>query len=272
MKSELSLLAIFAHPDDEAFGTGGTLAKYAAEGIQVSLLTATRGEAGQISDPNLATPENLSTVREQELRCACQIMGVTNLEVLGYLDGQLASCDPHEVEGKIVRVIRRYRPQVMITFGPDGIYGHPDHVAVHHFAKAAFYSSGVASAFPEHLAEGLRPHAVSKLYYRALPKSNLAILEKSRGSLQIELNGQILRFQGMDEEQITTVIDISAYLETKKAAIQCHRTQLPPEGRFARLSEQEQRQWLSQEHFILAESRLPLGRGGKETDLFAGLR
>ncbi len=114
-------MAVFAHPDDEAFGTGGTLTKYAAEGCDVYLITATRGEAGEIVEPGLATSANLPFVREQELRCACQIYGIHPPRFLDYQDGQLAIVNQGQAVGRLVRIIRELKPQVLVTFGPDGI-------------------------------------------------------------------------------------------------------------------------------------------------------
>lgn len=269
MSDELSLLAVFAHPDDESFGTGGVLAKCAAEGAEVPLVCATRGEAGEVADPSLVQGQPLSSVREAELRCACQILGIRDLRFLDYVDGQLARVDPHEAVGKLVRIIRELRPQVMLTFGPDGIYGHPDHIAVSSWATAAFASAADPSRYPEHLAEGLKPHAVSKLYYTVLTRNRVALMEREFGPMEIELNGKKLSFFGWDDDQVTCM-DVSAYLETKMRAVQCHRTQVPPQGRFANPSP-EMRRAMGIECFVLAESRLEKGLE-KEADLFAGLR
>jgi LmbE family N-acetylglucosaminyl deacetylase len=119
-------MAVFAHPDDEAFGTGGTLSKYAAEGCDVTLVTATRGEAGEIAEPELATSADLPLVREQELRSACEIYGIHPPRFLDYADGLLPIVHQGQAVGKVVQLIRELKPQVVITFGPDGIYGHYD--------------------------------------------------------------------------------------------------------------------------------------------------
>ena len=269
MSDGLSLLAVFAHPDDESFGTGGVLARYAAEGVETSLVCATRGEAGEVADPSLIQGKSLSRVREAELRCACQILGIRNLRFLDYVDGQLARVDSHEAVGKLVRIIREMRPQVMLTFGPDGIYGHPDHIAVSSWATAAFASAADPSRYPEHLAEGLMPHAVSKLCYTVLSRSRVALIEQEFGPLETELNGKKRNLFGWDDD-LVTCMDVSAYLETKMRAIQCHRTQIPPQSRFANPSS-EMRWWMGTECFVLAESRL--GKSSeKGADLFTGLR
>ena len=146
----LTLLTVFAHPDDESFSCGGTLARYASQGVRVASVCATRGEVGMISDPSLATRETLGQVREEELREASRVMGIAELHFLGYLDSgmegtaenqdprSLAQADPQAVIGALVQQIRRLRPQVVITFDREGIYGHPDHKAVHKYTTEAF--------------------------------------------------------------------------------------------------------------------------------------
>jgi LmbE family N-acetylglucosaminyl deacetylase len=147
-------MAVFAHPDDESFGIGGTLARYSADpGVQVVLVCATRGEAGEISDPSLGTKDRLAEVREAELRCAVTALGIDELLLLDYRDSGMAGtpenlhpqslnmADFDEVVGKIVYQIRRLRPDVIITFDPTGGYGHPDHVAIHYHTRAAFFGN-----------------------------------------------------------------------------------------------------------------------------------
>ena len=257
MKDALTLLAVFAHPDDESFGPAATLAKYVAQGVRVSLICATRGEVGEISDPNLATPETLGQVREEELRRACSVIGIQELRFLGYRDGQMNGYDLQEVEGKIVRAIREVRPQVIVTFGPDGISGHSDHITIGKATTDAFFSAGDEKRFSEHMAEGLSPHKAEKLHYVAVPRSRFRAMS--------------LDLPGTCDDRITTVIDVVPFLEVKKRAIACHKTQLPPGNLFAQMSDEEMRKWWGKEHFVLAASRvgLPLGM---ETDLFWGVR
>ncbi len=256
MKEGLTLLAVLAHPDDESFGPAATLAKYVAQGVRVSLVCATRGESGEISDPQLATPEILSQVREEELRCACRVIGIQELRFLGYKDGQMSSYDPQEVEEKVVRAIREVRPQVVLTFGPDGISGHWDHITIGKATTDAFFSAGDEERFTEHMAEGLSPHEVAKLYYVAVPRSCFRAMS--------------LDLPGTCDDRITTVIDVVPFLEVKKRALACHKTQLPPGNIFARMSDEEMRKWWGKEHFVLAASRVGLPPE-IETDLFWGL-
>lgn len=137
MYDRLSLMCVLAHPDDESLGTGGILARYAAEGIETYLVTATRGERGWQGNPadDLGLHE-LGRIREGELRCAAENLGVREVSFLDYVDGDLDQADPAEATGRIVAQLRRVRPHVVITFGPDGAYGHPDHIAICQFTTA----------------------------------------------------------------------------------------------------------------------------------------
>ncbi len=176
---EHSLLAVFAHPDDEAFGTGGTLARYASEGVATTLVCATRGEAGEIAEGTGATPETLGAVRENELRCAAETMGVRELLFLGYRDSGMAgtpenqhpeafiNAPAEEAVGQLVAIIRRVRPEIVVTFEPNGGYGHPDHIAIHRHTVAAFHSAADPAWSPE-LGE---PWQAARLYYTAIPRS-----------------------------------------------------------------------------------------------------
>ena len=136
----LSLMAVLAHPDDESLGIGGTLAKYAAEGVETSVVTATRGQSGryrgQRSGPEHPGPEGLGRIREQELRAAAATLGVRHLTVLDYHDAALDRADPRRIVAEIAGRIRHLKPQVIITFPPDGAYGHPYHIAISQFAHA----------------------------------------------------------------------------------------------------------------------------------------
>src|SRR6266849_1259216 len=172
------LLGIFAHPDDEGSMSGAWL-KYNTLDIGTGLVCATRGEVGEIADPALATPENLGEVREGEMRAATEVLGVHNLWILGYRDSgmagtpenqdplSLAQASAAEVVGKLVGIIRQFRPQVMVTFDETGGYGHPDHIAVYRHTTSAFYAAADDAQYPEHGPA----HMVSKLYYTAFPRS-----------------------------------------------------------------------------------------------------
>ncbi len=270
--NELSLMAFFAHPDDEAFGTGGTLAKYASQGCDVYLVTATRGEAGQIVVPDLATPANLPYVRERELRCACEVYGVHPPRFLDYPDGLLPIVHQGQAVGKLVRIIRELRPQVLITFGPEGIYGHYDHIAVHRWATIAFDLAADAECFPGQLEDGCVPFQVSKLYFRVLSEERLAAMSEDGAPPTVMMDGVPFPIVGRSTEQITTIVDVSDFAEAKLAGLRCHVSQVGYEDPFGESPEEVLREpWFRQESFQLARSSVGWPKE-RETDLFAGLR
>src|SRR4029434_1498383 len=159
------LMAVLAHPDDESLGIGGTLGKYASEGADVFLLSATRGDRGRYRDYRFGDPQHpgaaaLASIRERELRAAASALGVRDVALLHYHDQELDRANPREAIPAIVEHLRRVQPEVIITFGPDGAYGHPDHIAISQLTTAAV----VAAAEP----------AISKLYYIAWPASTWA--------------------------------------------------------------------------------------------------
>jgi LmbE family N-acetylglucosaminyl deacetylase len=263
-------MAIFAHPDDEAFGTGGTLAKYAAEDCHVYLVTATRGEAGQISEPGLATPANLPAVREHELRCACEIYGIHPPRFLDYVDGQLPIVHQGQAAGKLVRLLRELRPQVLITFGPDGIYGHYDHIAVHRWATIAVHMAADPDCFPD--PEICDPHTVSKVYHRALVQDQVADMGEGGRPPAVIMDGVPFHFYGRRRDEITTAVDVSDHVRQKLDGIRCHATQLGPQNRFSDTPDEVMDDpWFRQEHYVLAHSTVGWPQE-METDLFAGLR
>lgn len=275
-------MAVFAHPDDESFGIGGTLAKYAAEGVRVALACATMGEAGEINDPSLGTQEQLAEIRERELRCACEVLGISELHLLGYRDSGMAGspdnddpralvqADPAEVVGKIVRVIREVRPQVMVTFEKGGGYGHPDHMAIHRHTVSAFQAASDPGQYPAHL----EPHLPQKLYFTALPRRFFRGLVRRLKALGFDPD-RIADFgwesRGVPDELCTAEIDVSAYMDIKRRAFRCHRSQLSPDSPFSLIPLQVRRDFMSTECFSLAGSRLEPEQE-PETDLFAGVR
>lgn len=266
---QTSVMAVFAHPDDEAFGTGGTLSRYAAEGCDVYLVTATRGEAGQISEPDLATPANLPLIRERELQCACEAYGINPPIFLDYVDGQLPAVHQGQAVAKLVRLIRDLRPQVVITFGPDGIYGHYDHIAIHRWTTIAVNLAADPDCFPD--MDLCDPHQVSKLYYRTLPLEQVAAMAADGNPAAVTMDGVPFYFVGLPAGEITTTIDVSGYLAQKLQGIRCHTTQVGRDNRFANEPESVTKEtWFRQEAYVLASSTV--GRPvGIETDLLASL-
>jgi N-acetyl-1-D-myo-inositol-2-amino-2-deoxy-alpha-D-glucopyranoside deacetylase len=280
-------MAVLAHPDDESFGTGGTLARYSADPeVRVVLVCATRGEAGEIADPSLATPEQLGAVREEELRCACHALGIDELHLLGYRDSGMAGApenddsraltraDPDEAVGKIVAHIRRERPDVIITFDETGGYGHPDHIAIHYLAETAFAAAADAAQYPQQIEQGLAPHQAAKLYFTAIPKRFFRNAVQTMQELGMEIPERYLqRLEepfGLPDEACTTDVYVPDFWDTKQAAIQCHATQLNPDSIFSALPSDVMRQLMAWECFQLAESNV--GEDGDSHDLFTGLR
>jgi len=231
-----TLLAVFAHPDDESFGTGGTLAKYAANGTRVVLACATRGEVGEISDPALATHENLGEIREAELRCAAQHLDIADVIFLGYRDSGMAGTaendDPrcyHRADAEaairqLVALIRKVKPHTVVTFDPSGGYGHPDHIAVNRYTTAAFDLAGDPGEFPE-AGPAWQPQ---RLFYNVFPRSFLIEMRDRMRALGLDTSDYD-RFDaepiGYHDEQITAAVDVSARVDAKWAALHCHRTQ-----------------------------------------------
>ena len=222
-----TLLAVFAHPDDETFRCGGTLALLVRRGVRVHLLTATRGEAGSCGDPPLCLPDQLAAVREGELRCACGVLGIEPPHLFDYRDGYLSQADPEQLTARILEVAREVGPQVILSFGPDGLSGHPDHIAVGRCATAAF-------AMAEDIAA---------LYYVAVPRS-----------LVQRLNMPHLR--PLPDEAVTLTVDVLPVWEIKLAAMHCHATQLSSSP-MARASIEQQRLFFGTEYFVCAGSRRP---------------
>ena len=180
--SEKRLLACFAHPDDEAFPVGGVLAAQASRGVRVRLVTATLGEEGDIRQEGAATRDTLGEVRRVELACAVRALGLAEHAVLDYRDSGMAGWDSNnhpnafvnaeaaEMEERLVLEIRRFRPQVVLTFGPDGLYGHPDHIAISNHATEAFRLASDPAAFPHQLSGGVEPHQGERLFYSVRPQ------------------------------------------------------------------------------------------------------
>jgi LmbE family N-acetylglucosaminyl deacetylase len=219
-----TLLAVFAHPDDESFRPGGTLALLAGRGVRVQVLTATRGEAGSCGDPPLCRPEELAGVREQELRCACAALGIAPPILLDYRDSELATVDEDEGAAQVGAVMRQVRPDALLTWPPDGLSGHPDHIAV---------SRWTALAFQQAAAPGWDSPWL--LYYMAVPAS----LQQALGLNQLS---------AIDDAAITLAVDVLPVWERKLAAIRCHRTQLGQSPILA-ADPERQRRFLGQEHF-----------------------
>ncbi len=283
MSTIYRLLGAYGHPDDEQ-GVSGLMRKYANEGVDVTLVCATRGEAGEIAPGVEATPENLGQVREDELRCAAEKIGVNNVYFLDYRDsgmlGTADNADPRclwqanlfEVTEKLVRIVRRHKPHVITTFDPNGGYGHPDHIKIHQAALMAYFVSGDPRVYPDQITqEGLQPWTISKLYWGAFPRSRFAQYAEMAQQAGIELGVPMQEFlkRGQPDQVITTQIDVSDYVDLKITALACHASQMNPNNIFSKIPPELRREGLKVETLVRAESRVVVTE--PETDLFTGL-
>lgn len=273
------ILGVFPHPDDE--GTmSGALLKYGQAGAETGLICMTRGEVGEIADPALATPENLGEVREGEMRAATGVLGVSQLWFLDYRDSGMAGtpenqdprslnqANPAEAVGKIVAILRQFRPQVVVTFDETGGYGHPDHIAAYKHTTSAFYAAADAVQYPE-----LGPaHLVSKLYYSSFPRRIIRTMGEWMRSQDVAPQEWVTKLDpeklGLADEQIDIRLDVERYLETKGRSWSMHRTQMNPDTPMARIPAEIQREWRRYEHFHLAATRVGPDIPGVN-DLFA---
>ena len=267
-------MAVLAHPDDESLGMGGTLAKYASEGVETFLLTATRGQSGRYrghrDDGQHPGPTALGQIREGELRAAASALGVREVSLLDYRDQELDRADPHEVVARIVSHVRRIRPDVVATFGPDGAYGHPDHIAISQFTTAAL----VAAADPSFTSAGAAasiPHAVTKLYYMAWPASTWTAYQEAFRKLISAVDGVERQAVPWRDWAITTVIDTRAFWPTVWRAVSCHESQIAAYERLKDLSPEHHAALWGSQSFYRALSMVNGGRK-QETDLFEGIR
>ena len=286
MAAEQTVLFVHAHPDDEAVGTGGTILRYSRAGVRTVLVCCTGGEAGEISDPVLATPENLREVRQRELEAAVQILGIDRLVWLGYRDSGMAGtpdndnpasfhrADLEEAVGKVVAVIRAERPQVVVSYDPNGSYGHPDHIKAHRVAQAAFWAAGDPTRFPEAGA----PWTPRKLYETVIPRSQMerfAMILQEHGverptGEDEAMRERVLRYAVADSE-ITTRLEFPELVDEKRRALLVHATQIGPDSRFGRIPPELYRQLWGRESYRRVAGPFAPGPEGFETDLFAGL-
>ena len=172
----LRVLGIFAHPDDETFCIGGTLAKYITGGAEAMVVSFTRGEAGQIRNAALATRRTLGDRRAAELEHACRTLGVQHVRCLDFGDGKLKSVPQETLVAAAVAIIREFRPHVVFTFDETGAYGHPDHIAISLATTAACRVADDPSQFPEQIAQGLLPHKPDRLYHSYFPQNDRLLL------------------------------------------------------------------------------------------------
>lgn len=267
-----TLLLVHAHPDDESIATGGVMLRARQDGHRAVLVTATRGEEGEIHNMDEAsTRPRLAEVRTEELRRACEILGVDRQEFLGYRDSGMAgtpsnqhpasfhSAPLHEAAERLASLLREERPEVVVTYTADGTYGHPDHIKAHQTTVAAV----------DLLArEGRAP---VKLYFQAIPQSFMREMERRAGELGLDPSrgNPAMRIPGIPEEEITTVVDVTDLVDRKLEAFAAHVSQNDPNSPFRTMAGQILTAAFGTERFVLA--RGPLGEERPERSLFAGL-
>ena len=266
-----TLLLVHAHPDDEAISTGGAMLKARADGHRVVLVTATRGEVGEIYNMDeAATRPHLGEVRAKELEAAGRLLGVNRGEFLDYRDsGMVGTADNEnpksfhqapldEAAARLAAILREERPDVVVTYDADGTYGHPDHIKAHHVTNAALDLLE---------KEGWRP---SKLYYTGIPRT---LMQQFMESLPEDARRQeqegTIRIPGTPDELITTQVDVGEYVDRKREAFAAHVTQNDPNSWFTTMADQIYRLAFGTEYYRLARgkpgSKLP------ENDLFVGI-
>lgn len=277
-----SLLAILAHPDDESFGPGGTLARYAAEGVDVHIAIATDGAAGSVATGHEAAREKLAEVRAQELQTAVRILGGT-LHTLGYRDSgyigdpanehpdAFVQSDEQEAIGRVVRLIREIRPQVIITHDETGGYFHPDHIQCWKITVPAFHAAGDPAQFPE---IGPAPYQPERLYFSALPNTWIkffVFLFRLRGQdpTKFGRNQDIdMTRVGVERKNLHAFISYRDYWDVKREASAAHASQGGGNA-LSWLPKSVQKLLLARDTFIRAYPPVP--DGYREKDLFAGI-
>lgn len=278
------LLAVLAHPDDESFGMGGTLALYAKQGVETHLVCATRGEAGSLDEDCLDGFNSIAERRESELRCAAAILGLQGVYFLGYRDsGMAGSADNahpealaaqplEQVAARVVRYIRQIKPQVVVTFDPIGGYKHPDHIAIHKATVLAFKLAGERT-----FQNGLPPFQPQKLYYHTFPKTRLRLLVRLAPLMGMDPKhmgrNKDMDFAGLVAEADFPVharVNYRSVLAEKDAAAACHASQLG--GGFNRpgLISSIMRRIGTNDNYMRAVP--PVSNGHREEDLFEGVQ
>jgi N-acetyl-1-D-myo-inositol-2-amino-2-deoxy-alpha-D-glucopyranoside deacetylase len=275
------LLAFHAHPDDESISMGGTLAEYASRGVPVTVVTATRGEAGEIHNRDDADEVRsvLGDIREAEERAACRVLGIEDIEFLGYRDsgmmgtGDNAHADSFwgadftEAVGRLVRVIRARRPQVVTAYDPFGGYGHPDHIQVHRVGTAAFFASADIGRYP--LLPGEEPWQAPRLYWATWSRERMRRIRREM-STDLGADGEPEEpSSGTLPEHITTRRDVSVWLHLKQDALLCHDSQFAADSWIRTLPEGRMSEFLAEEVFVRAFSTVP--GDPADPDLLVGL-
>jgi LmbE family N-acetylglucosaminyl deacetylase len=280
MKMPFTLMAVHAHPDDEAIGTGGILKKYSGQGIRTILVLATKGEAGEMDGrvPVGQEKERIPDRRLKELECSCRILDVHRVHFLGYRDSGMAGtpenrlnmafamADPEEATRRLVEIIRHEKPHVITTYNENGTYGHPDHIAVNRTTVSAFHNAGRMDCYPDLDLEVWEP---LKLYSQAIPLSRIRKIAEFMKNRAKEL-GIDPESMGTPDEAITTWVDIRPVLEDKFAAIGCHKSQIGENSFFNQFTPSQRQALFDFECFVWIAGQIR--PGARETDLFEGIR
>jgi N-acetyl-1-D-myo-inositol-2-amino-2-deoxy-alpha-D-glucopyranoside deacetylase len=281
----LRLLTVHAHADDETITMGGLLSVYTDQGVHVRLVTCTDGQLATIFDPSMeeeTTRPILGDVRRAELRNACAVLGVQEIEFLGYHDSGMAGegtnhdpvafwkADVEEVVARLVPQIRAFRPQVVVTYDANGGYGHPDHIQAHRVTVLAIEAANEHAMYPDSGA----PWQVSKLYYTAFPRSSAKTMSDLAAAAGVQppwgdVAVEDLPFTTPDH-LVTAHIDVKAGVPRKRDALRAHRSQIAPDFPMVAISDELALEVLGEEHFQRAWSRIPAP--AQEHDLFAGVR
>jgi mycothiol S-conjugate amidase len=288
----LRLVSVHAHPDDEASKGAGTVARYAAEGIRSALVCCTGGEEGDILNPAADTPvirADLRAVREAELRASVDAIGYAALYLLGYRDSGMPDTDANaradnfanapldEAVGRLVAVIRRERPQVVVTYGDEqSFYKHPDHLRVHEISGPAFDAAGDPDRFPD----AGEPWQPSKLYYSGFSFRRIRALHEvyermGEESPYAERITQLAAAGDLEIAPPTTFVDVGDFLAQRRNALLAHRTQIDPDSHWMRVPDDLLRETFPWEEYVLARTLVRAtddSDEAPETDLFAGLR
>jgi LmbE family N-acetylglucosaminyl deacetylase len=262
-------MAVFAHPDDETFGLGASLATWAAAGVETYLVCATRGERGWQGEPaDNPGPEALGKRREAELRAAAGVLGLREARLLDYIDGELDRADVAEATAKIVAHLRRIRPQVVVTFPPDGSYGHPDHIAISQLTVGALLCAADASYGDP---EARPPHRVAKLYFMVDTEETAEPWRPVVGDLVMEFDGRPRGWVFWPRWAVSARVDGRAQRETVWRAFLCHASQIPPREQLEQVFAPDAWAKWGVQNFYRAMSLVNGGRA-LEHDLFTGLR
>ena len=270
------LLALFPHPDDETFTAAGVMAAAVARGVSVTVISATRGESGESSIAGLDDPERLGGVRERELRDAMRHLGVTDVRLLGYRDsgmeGSHAAAHPQAfiqapldaAATRLAPYLRAIRPQTILTFGAEGMYGHPDHLHIHHVTREAI----VLAADPAFRSRAAtEPWQVSHCYFGTFPREDMQALLNRPGSPLASLSEAARDNLGTPRAEITYAIDIAPWGEVKRAAIAAHRTQTGEGGPLAEMPPEARTRQLAVEYFVRAPESWTALEGAAEPEL-----